>query len=72
MPMNNDPIFDKLPVVGQILLCSCMVLLVPLWFPFWIYEELKKDRIEKKQELDEKTKREIEDFFDGLREDLNG
>jgi len=45
--MRNDNLFDGLPVIGQILMCSLMVLLVPLWFPFWILDELKKQRREK-------------------------
>jgi len=66
----NDPLFDKLPVVGQILLCSCMVLLVPLWFPFWIYEELKKDRAEKKLEMKRQNENETNEFFKKLRKEL--
>ena len=38
----NEPIFEKLPVVGQVCVCVAIVMTVPIWFPFWILDELKK------------------------------
>ena len=40
----NDNIYDKLPIVGQVLVCTAIVLLVPIWFPFWVLDELKKGK----------------------------
>lgn len=36
--------FSRLPVIGQLLLCVAIVITVPVWFPFWILDEIKKGK----------------------------
>ena len=68
--MNNENIFDQLPAVGQLLMCVAIVMTVPLWFPFWILQGLKQDRIEK--QILEKLENEeaMEKIFQNIRKEL--
>ena len=65
----ND-LYDSLPVIGQISICIAIVMTVPLWFPFWVLQELKQGRIEKKieQKLDDQEA--VEKIFQNIRKDL--
>ena len=65
----ND-FYDSLPVIGQISICIAFVVTVPIWFPFWVLQELKQGRIEKKieQKLDDQEA--VEKIFQNIRKDL--
>ena len=66
----NDNLYDSLPVIGQLTLCVAIVATVPIWFPFWILQELKQGRIEKQNELEAENKEAIEELFQQIRKDL--
>jgi|TARA_Y100000296_G_C5135020_1_gene237717 hypothetical protein len=40
----NEDIFDELPIIGQLLVCTAIVMTVPIWFPFWVLDEIKKGK----------------------------
>ena len=66
----NDNLFDSLHPAGQLALCVAIVATVPIWFPFWILQELKQGRIEKQNELKAENKQAIEELFEQIRKDL--
>tara|TARA_R100001594_G_scaffold150505_2_gene212018 strand:- start:1419 stop:1643 length:225 start_codon:yes stop_codon:yes gene_type:complete len=69
--MNYEKcLFEKMNTVQKILFLSVGVLLTPVWFPFWIIQQLKQDRLERaylKKLNDENV---IDQIFEKIRKDL--
>jgi hypothetical protein len=38
---NIKPLFDRLSTTRKVFFLAVLVLLVPLWFPMWIYQQLR-------------------------------
>ena len=47
--MNDEPLFDRLGLVSQIGLIVLMCLLIPVWFPLWIINEIMSERKQMKE-----------------------
>ena len=75
----NQPLFDRLPLVGKIGLFVVGFVTIPLWFPLWILLVLAEDRKRIKKERAARLAGndaaagagEIDRVFEQIKKDMN-
>jgi hypothetical protein len=49
-----EPLFDRLSTTKKVFFLVALVLLVPLWFPLWIYQQLRGGKMKNERGFTER------------------